>query len=936
MSMGSAGAQGEKHPDLGTHSSVPESMPNLAEVSDAMGVDVEGSAVSDDDFEKKQNYNETEGQGKRERGGNRKFESRTREHWYQFWRFKNPPPPPPESLHDAEPSPLGRASIFSDWTYSWIEPMLLLGYRRPLEASDLWAMEGPRTAESLSDRLIERWEIRVKKAEEYNARLDSGEIQPSRYQQYKWRKAAQKEAEEGMGGDASVEERIEAKQYCWRAPKLEDIKPEHVTDEMRRRYAIAGTVKTKYQRANLFWAMFDLFWQRIAVAYFSKIIADTAYLCSALVMRHVINAIVEDDHGRASGYAVVIFVLMVISNLLANRFFYESMYVGVFTRAALVSSIFRRALRMQGRDRSTGKLVNHVSTDVSRIDFGAQWWLLAFTAPVEIVVCLIILLTQGMGASCLAGFALVVVVVPAQMYCLKFLFRIRAKSMEWTDRRARRTQEVLSGMRIVKLFSYESNFLALIRKLRRNELVYVFKLAVVRAGVMAVAVSLPLMAGVLSIITYYFYHTPHRLDPGVVFPAITLFQILRLPLMFLPFGISVIADGWNSFLRLRDVFYAEQHDVEVKADEHSEYGLKMTDALFEWEDVSEDPTLKPTKEQEKKQLKKQRRKNQKLWAFLRKNRKEDPQNAEKKRRWRLFRKKAKAADAAELATPAPKPKEAEAEEAPSNFAMAPLTFGVKRGELCAIVGSVGSGKSSLLLGAIGEMHKVSGDVTWGAKRIAYCAQSAWIQNATLRDNILFGREFDAAHYERCLFACALKPDLALFNDGDRTEIGERGVSLSGGQRARVALARACYASADIYLLDDPLAAVDAHVGAHLWKHVIGPGGLLDGRTRILTLNAVSYLSGCDKIISLRSGALLAEQGTFDEVMQQRGEVYRLITTLGRQSDADARADALVDDEGAGDDTLVDDDELVDEEDEEYDDDDDDPSQVLDALDLEGY
>lgn len=883
MSLGSAGAQGEKHPDLGTHSSVPESMPNLAEVSDAMGVDVEGSAVSDDDFEKKQNYNETEGQGKRERGGNRKFESRTREHWYQFWRFKNPPPPPPESLHDAEPSPLGRASIFSDWTYSWIEPMLLLGYRRPLEASDLWAMEGPRTAESLSDRLIERWEIRVKKAEEYNARLDSGEIQPSRYQQYKWRKAAQKEAEEGMGGDASVEERIEAKQYCWRAPKLEDIKPEHVTDEMRRRYAIAGTVKTKYQRANLFWAMFDLFWQRIAVAYFSKIIADTAYLCSALVMRHVINAIVEDDHGRASGYAVVIFVLMVISNLLANRFFYESMYVGVFTRAALVSSIFRRALRMQGRDRSTGKLVNHVSTDVSRIDFGAQWWLLAFTAPVEIVVCLIILLTQGMGASCLAGFALVVVVVPAQMYCLKFLFRIRAKSMEWTDRRARRTQEVLSGMRIVKLFSYESNFLALIRKLRRNELVYVFKLAVVRAGVMAVAVSLPLMAGVLSIITYYFYHTPHRLDPGVVFPAITLFQILRLPLMFLPFGISVIADGWNSFLRLRDVFYAEQHDVEVKADEHSEYGLKMTDALFEWEDVSEDPTLKPTKEQEKKQLKKQRRKNQKLWAFLRKNRKEDPQNAEKKRRWRLFRKKAKAADAAELATPAPKPKEAEAEEAPSNFAMAPLTFGVKRGELCAIVGSVGSGKSSLLLGAIGEMHKVSGDVTWGAKRIAYCAQSAWIQNATLRDNILFGQPWDEARYWECIERAELPADLALLQNGDMTEIGERGVTLSGGQKQRVNIARALYYNAEIICLDDPLSAVDAHVGKALFNNAILPLRAA-GKTVLLVTHAIQYLPECDKIISMDDGHI-EEIGTYDELMRARGNFYNAMHNFGMLKNA---------------------------------------------------
>ena len=140
--------------------------------------------------------------------------------------------------------------------------------------------------------------------------------------------------------------------------------------------------------------MWQLFKYNVCLAFFSKLIADTSYLVVALLIEYMLTAVGEGKVGLCFGYTVVMFVILVLSNFLSNRFFYESMYVGVFARAALISAIFKRALKMQGRDRSTGKLVNHVSTDVSRIDFGAGWWLLAFTAPVEIVICLIILLCK--------------------------------------------------------------------------------------------------------------------------------------------------------------------------------------------------------------------------------------------------------------------------------------------------------------------------------------------------------------------------------------------------------------------------------------------------------------------------------------------------------------------------------------------------------------
>ena len=135
---------------------------------------------------------------------------------------------------------------------------------------------------------------------------------------------------------------------------------------------------------------------------------------------------------------------------------------------------------------------------------------------------------------------------------------------------------------------------------------------------------------------------------------------------------------------------------------------------------------------------------------------------------------------------------------------------VKKKSLTAVVGSVGSGKSSLISALLGEMEKHSGTVNVDGT-IAYVSQIPWIQNATLMDNILFGKPFDKEFYDKVVYACALSSDLSMLPAGDQTEIGEKGINLSGGQKQRVALARAVYSEADIYILDDPLSAVDSHV-----------------------------------------------------------------------------------------------------------------------------
>uniref|UniRef100_A0A914P7Y4 Uncharacterized protein n=1 Tax=Panagrolaimus davidi TaxID=227884 RepID=A0A914P7Y4_9BILA len=202
-----------------------------------------------------------------------------------------------------------------------------------------------------------------------------------------------------------------------------------------------------------------------------------------------------------------------------------------------------------------------------------------------------------------------------------------------------------------------------------------------------------------------------------------------------------------------------------------------------------------------------------------------------------------------------------------------LTLEIKEGELIGIIGRVGSGKSSLLSSICGELYQNSGQFYRKPSiSIAYVPQEAWIQNLSLKDNILFGKIYDEKIYQKTIEVCALKDDLKQFSAGDETEIGERGLNLSGGQKARVALARAVYQASDLYILDDTLSAVDSHVGTHIFQNVIGNDGILKGKTRIFALNSINFLSKCDKIIVLKEGNF-ADFGTFGELSQRQNETF---------------------------------------------------------------
>ncbi|KAH9856552.1 ABC protein [Lenzites betulinus] len=745
---------------------------------------------------------------------------RFRRHWWQIWLPRDPPPPAPTSLDDASVIPVVITSFLAILSYTWLNPIMSLGYQRTLQATDLWKMDESRESGVLGDKLDQAWARRVKAADEWNQRLANGDVKPSAFTRVKWSARA-------LRGKGTYAERRAALEQRWRD-----------TDGRK--------------EASLAWALNDVFGRDFWFGGAFKVIGDTSQLMGPLVAKAIINYGKEHaavlsagktppDLGRGIAMAIGLFCLTVTASVCTHQFFWRSMTTGMFARAALISSIYKRGVSLTGRARTNlpnSALVTHISTDVSRVDACAQWFHAVWTAPIQVTICLIILLVQ-LGPSALAGFSLFLLIIPIQERVMSFQFRVGKKSLKWTDKRARIILEVLGAMRVVKYFCYEQPFLKRIFEVRHEELKGTKKIQVARSANVAAAYSVPVLAATIAFVTYT--ATAHAFDVAIIFSSLSLFQLLRQPLMFLPRALSATTDAQNALARLRKVFEAETADPAqaIAVNPEQAFAVEVEDATFEWEESK-------AAGMEGKRVK---------------GAKGEKQEKEK-----------------QAAVPV---------TGSGPFRVKDVNLAIPRGTLVAMVGSVGSGKSSLLQGLIGEMRKINGRVSFGG-RVAYCSQTAWIQNATLRENVLFGQPFEEDRYWKAIEHACLLPDLQVLADGDLTEIGEKGINLSGGQKQRVNIARALYYNADIVIFDDPLSAVDAHVGKALFADAILDGLRNQGKTVILVTHALHFLSQCDHIYTLANGRI-AEQGTYAELMSHGNEFARLMQEFGGKNQEEEEA-----------------------------------------------
>ncbi|KDR78885.1 hypothetical protein GALMADRAFT_244528 [Galerina marginata CBS 339.88] len=737
--------------------------------------------------------------------------------WWQRIPFTTTdvPPLPLHSLDDAPLTPEATASLLSRITFQWISPLLTLGYGRPLEAVDLWKLQPDRSAAHVANLILESLDRRVKDADEYNQRLANGEVSPG-FKGVWW-------SIKGVRKEREAE---------WRG-------------------------KTGKKKASLVWAMNDSvkwwFWS----AGLLKLVGDTAQVTSPLVMKAIITFASESYYGHKFGLPVpsigkgigltfVLLAMQVLASLCTQHFFYRSASTGVLIRGGLITAIYDRSLKLSSRARSTltnGKLVNHISTDVSRIDFCAGFFHASWTAPIQLGVCLALLIVN-LGPSALAGFAFFFLATPLQTFIVKRYFALRGQTMQWTDKRVKLLQELLGGIKIIKYFAWEVPLLARITEYRKKEMAKIRALLLLRSANSALALSMPTIAAVIAFVTYS--ATGHALDPSVIFTSLTLFNLLRLPLMFLPVAISSTADAKNATMRLQEVFEADLLESTHETEGNLEAGIEVKAASFTWD------APPPHDEGEKAKGK---------------------NSYGPKRSSKSKTQTKKVADADSDKTEADE-KAVNAEE--NVFRMTDITLSIPRGQLVAVVGSVGSGKSSLLQGIIGEMRQTSGTVVFGGS-VAYCPQTAWIQNATIRENVCFGRPFEEERYWKAIHDSCLGPDLEMLPNGDLTEVGEKGISLSGGQKQRVNICRAIYCDTDIQIFDDPLSALDAHVGKAVFQNVLLNSE--SGKTRILVTHALHFLPHVDYIYVMDDGRM-AEQGTYQQLMAHGNAFAQFVKEFG--------------------------------------------------------
>ncbi|KAL7750103.1 hypothetical protein RI367_004618 [Sorochytrium milnesiophthora] len=644
------------------------------------------------------------------------------------------------------------------------------------------------------------------------------------------------------------------------APSLESERNCSALENAWRNEVARAELRNDAKGPSMVRVLFKAYGREWLLAGIPGLVSAVAQCCTPLLLKELLSYLTPDprappvEHYAGYGYVLVVgmFLLQVIGTLSNSMFFFESMKVGVRARTGLITALYRKSLKLSARARvefNAGKVTNIMSTDTNRIDLVTPYLHMLWSCPLQIILVLALLISE-LGVATLAGFGLMVLFLPINGMVMRKLGGFRLATQKITDSRVKLMNEVLQGVKIIKFFAWEEAFLSNIDSLRGQELVYVRKLAMWRAAINGISIVIPSFAAIIVYVTYS--AEGHQLLAPIVFSSLALFNVLRLPLMFVPMVIALSVDARVAANRLGSMLMAEELSSQPVHVTDAPYAIRVTDGSFIWD-------TEPPEELKAAAGAKDKKSNGKKGRKLAEAEKEKPSTPPS----------AVAGDEIALGDVTKKA---------AGTVLQNINLTIPKGQLVAIVGRVGAGKSSLLSGIVGEMRRTSGQVEICGE-VGYCPQQPWIQNATLKDNILFGQPFDQERYDRAIFYASLKRDLETLPGGELTEIGEKGINLSGGQKARINLARAIYYNTDIIILDDVLSAVDAHVGSFLFNSTIR--NALQGKTRILVTHALHYVPQCDYVILMNHDGIeamgsyqemLTAGGTFTEMMAEYGGV----------------------------------------------------------------
>ncbi|KAG0012086.1 hypothetical protein BGZ81_001777 [Podila clonocystis] len=546
-----------------------------------------------------------------------------------------------------------------------------------------------------------------------------------------------------------------------------------------------------------------------------------------------------------------LFFASLLVTFVSAQYYATTTNLGIEIRTALVAMVYRKSLKLSAgaKQRSTaGEITNHMSVDAERWAQATGLMPMVVSVPFEIAIA-IWLLYLKIGWSIFTGLGSIVLTLPFHAFMAKLFQKIKSAKLEAMDSRLRLVNEVLSGIKIVKLYNWENSFKEKLTAVRGRELKVIRHMGYVFSVMTVIFTTTPLVIALVSFSVYATVGGPNfsrgEISPQVIFVSTSLFGLLSRPVSMLSQIMNQVISADVATTRIERFLLAEEIESTV-VEREEELGqatpvIEVKGGVFAW--CSEEPEVETDKERKARE----------------KNEAKKYHEAEKA--------------ALKAGKPAPAKPDSDREEDRSST-LIDINMQIAKGSLTAVVGRVGQGKTSLLSAVIGDMYKRQGSVRIRGQ-VTYAAQQPWIINATLRDNILFGLEFDAKKYDRIVHVCGLLPDIGMLPAGDQTEIGERGINLSGGQKQRVSLARAAYQDADVYLLDDPLSAVDAHVDQHLWENLIGPNGLLKSKTRVLVTHGIHHLEHVDQIVVVKDGRI-TENGHYNDLMDAKGAFHQLI------------------------------------------------------------
>lgn len=653
----------------------------------------------------------------------------------------------------------------------------------------------------------------------------------------------------------------------WRS-RLENAQRKHIMNKCKERGETPDNSSVdEYEDLNDFklpktltvFALFATFkWQYLAACFYLAL-ANGGLTANPLQTKKLIQYVelkamgIEMGVGKGLGYSFGSAGVVLVTGILINHYFYRAMLTGAQAKAVLTKAMLDKSFRANAESKHkypSGKVTSMMGTDLARIDFalGFQPFLFVFPIPIAIAIGILI---YNVGATALVGIGLLFAFMLAITLSTKKLFEYRAKANSYTDTRVDYIKEVLNNLRIIKYYSWEPPYHENISQVRRDEMKIIYRMQVLRNIVVAFAMSMTLFSSLITFLVLYAIKSNDR-DPASIFSSISLFNILSQQVIMLPMALATGADAFIGLTRVGEYLASgevnpETNRIEASGDtleqmKKSNTAIDIKNATFEWDIFEDEPNS--TEEEQKDSV----------------------------------------SDSIETSDSVSKEGSNSTDEV-TFPGLRDISLSIKQGEFVAITGLIGSGKSSLLSAMSGFMKKTYGEVNVNGS-LLLCGYP-WVQNETVKNNIIFGSEYDEEIYKKVVYACSLESDLEILPAGDNTEIGERGITLSGGQKARINLARAVYTNKDIVLLDDVLSAVDARVGRHIVNNCIL--GLLKDKTRILATHQLSLIGTADRIIFLNGDGSI-EVGTLEELRSTNADFDKLMAFNSQANDSDDEDD----------------------------------------------